>query len=143
MTGHIDHFCGLLRQKLVLTESDLFRLRAKIKVNAANVDRNVQVQLKNVKIRIGRERATVRAAEDNIKRWADAQRRISSGHIAECRDNQEFDKLRDRAELAEEYAAAAIDMAVAAMDLAELASLEAWLARQDSDCRQNRKAVVH
>ena len=143
MRGRIDHFCGLLRQKLVLTESDLFRLRATINVNTANVDRNVRVQLKNVKIRISRERATVVAAEDNIKRWADAQRRTSSGQVAEWRDNQEFDKLRDLAELAEEYAAAAIDKAVAAMDLAELASLEAWLARQDADCGQNREAAVH
>ena len=96
--------------------------RATINVNTANVDHNVRVQLKNVKIRISRERATVVAAEDNIKRWADAQRRTSSGQVAEWRDNQEFDKLRD---------------------LAELASLEAWLARQDADCGQNREAAVH
>ena len=143
MGGRIDHFCGLLRQKLVLTESDLFRLRAMINVNAANVDRNVQVQLRSVKLRISREREAVAAAEDRITRWADAQRRISSDQVAEWRENLELDKLRDRAELAEEYAAAAIDMAVAAMDLAELASLEAWLASQDAACRQNREAAIH
>ena len=44
MGGRIDHFCGLLRQKLVLTESDLFRLRAMTNVNAPNVDPNAQVR---------------------------------------------------------------------------------------------------
>ena len=76
-------------------------------------------------------------------RWADAQRRITSGQVAEWRANLKLDKLRDRAELAEEYAAAAIDMAVAAVDPAELASLEAWPASQDAACRQNREAAFH
>ena len=42
-------------------------------------------------------------------------------------------KLKARAEAAEHYALAAVDVAVAAIDAAEHAALEAWLARRDAD----------
>jgi hypothetical protein len=50
--------------------------------------------------------------------------------------------LQRRSDNAERYAAAAIDVAVAAVDEAEQASLEAWLARQDADTAQAKQAAV-
>jgi hypothetical protein len=44
--------------------------------------------------------------------------------------------LQGRADKAERYAAAASAVAVAALDEAEEASLEAWLARQDANSAQ-------
>jgi hypothetical protein len=41
--------------------------------------------------------------------------------------------LQNRADKAERYAAGAIDIAVEAVDEAEQASLEAWLAREDAN----------
>jgi len=48
--------------------------------------------------------------------------------------------LQNRADNAERYAAAAVDVAVAALDEAEEAALEAWLARQDAVWVQQNKA---
>jgi len=50
--------------------------------------------------------------------------------------------LQSRADRAELYAVAATDVAVAAVDEAEEASLEAWLARRDADYAQTRQAAV-
>ena len=50
-------------------------------------------------------------------------------------------KLKARAEAAERYAAGAAVVALAAVDEAEQASLEAWLARKDADSGQGTKAA--
>jgi hypothetical protein len=46
--------------------------------------------------------------------------------------------LQGRTDSAELYASATADVAVAAVDDAEQASLEAWLARQDADLAQSK-----
>ena len=42
-------------------------------------------------------------------------------------------EIESRADLAEQYAAAAKELAIAAIDEAEEAALEAWLARKDAE----------
>jgi hypothetical protein len=54
---------------------------------------------------------------------------------------RETGKLQNRADRAEQYAAAAETVAAAAVDEAERALVEAWLARQDADSAQVKQAV--
>jgi hypothetical protein len=77
-----------------------------------------------------------------VKNWVEDRKTITSAKIAEWIAKQEVAKLQSRADRGELYAAAATDVAVAAVDEAELASPKAWLARQDADYAQTKQTAV-
>ena len=54
-----------------------------------------------------------------MKNWVDEQKLVTSDKIAEWKAKRETTKLQNRADKAERYAAATIDVAVAALDEAE------------------------
>ena len=133
MGQRIDQFCENLRQKLTMADSGLDGLKAKIDSNAAHAEQDVQSHLDRVRKRIEQGRAKVSAAQADVKSWVDEQKSITSDKIAEWKTKREIGKLQSRADKAERYAAAAAEVAVATVDEAEQASLEAWLARADAD----------
>lgn len=136
MGARIDQFCEDLRQKLTIADSGLDGLKAKINGKALHVEQDVQNHLDRVHIRIEQGRAKVAAAQADITEWADQKKVATSDKIAEWKAKREVNKLQGRADKAERYAAAASAVAVAALDEAEEASLEAWLAHQDADLAQ-------
>ena len=142
--GHrIDQFCETLRQKLTMTDNGLDGLKVKIQGKATHVEQDVQNHLDRVHKRIEQGRAKVSAAQADMKNWAEQRKAVTSDKIAEWKSKWETGKLQSRADNAERYAAAAIDVAVVAVDEAEQASLEAWLARQDAaDLAQAKQAAV-
>lgn len=122
-----------------MADSGLDGLKAKIDSNAAHAEQDVQSHLDRVRKRIEQGRAKVSAAQANMKSWVDEQKAITSDKIAEWKAKREISKLQGRADKAERYAAAAADVAVAAVDGAEQASLEAWLARSDAEYAQRKQ----
>jgi hypothetical protein len=142
MGQRIDQFCENLRQKLTMTASGLDGLKAKIDGKAARVEQDAQSHLERVQKRIELGHAKVSAAQADMKNWAEQRKAITSEKIAEWKAKRELGKLQTRADDADHYAAAAIDVAVAAVDEAEQASLEAWLARYDADNAQTKQAAV-
>ena len=136
MGARIDQFCEDLRQKLTIADSGLDGLKVKINGNAVDVEQDVQSHLNRVHKRVEQGRAKIAAAQANIKEWADEKKAATSDKIAEWKAKREVSKLQGRADKAERYAAAASVVAVAALDEAEEASLEAWLARQDAESTQ-------
>ena len=139
----IDQFCENLRQKLTMAESGIEGLKTRIDAKATHVEKDVQNHLERVHKRIDQGHAKVAAANAEMKAWVDQRKTDSSEKIAGWRAKREVAKLQGRAEGAERYAAAAIDVAVAAIDEAEQASLEAWLARQDADSvRDNQSSTA-
>jgi predicted nucleic acid-binding Zn-ribbon protein len=142
MNQRIDQFCEELRQKLTMADSGLEGLRTKISTNAAHVEQDVQNHLDRAHERVEQGRAKVAAAQADMKNWAEERKAITREKIAEWKEQRDLRKLQNRADKAERYAAAAIDVAVAAMDEAEQASLEAWLAREDADAAQGKQSAV-
>jgi hypothetical protein len=142
MGQRIDQFCENLRQKLTMTDTGLDGLKAKIDGKTARVEQDVQSHLERVQKRIEQGRAKVSAAQADIKNWADERKAVTSDKIAEWKAKREIGRLQGHADKAERYAAAAIVVAVAAVDEAEQASLEAWLARQDADYAQSKQAAA-
>ena len=138
----IDQFCERLRLKLTNVNSNMEGLKAKIDGKAQSAEQDVRTHLDNVKTRIEQGRAKVSAAQADMKNWLEERKAVTSDKIAEWKAKREIGKLQSRADNAERYAAAAIDVAVATVDEAEQASLEAWLARQDADYAQNKLAAV-
>lgn len=136
MGARIDQFCEDLRQKLTIVDSGLAGLREKINGEAEHVEQDVQSHLDRVHKRLDQGRAKLTAAQADVKEWADEKKAATSDKIAEWKAKRELSKLQGRADKAERYAAAASAVAVAALDEAEQAALEAWLARQDADSVQ-------
>jgi len=133
MGARIDQFCEDLRQKLTIADSGLDGLKTKINGKAVHVEQDVQSHLDRVHKRVEQGRTKIAAAQTDIKAWADEKKSATRDKIAEWKAKRETSKLQGRADKAERYAAAASAVAVAALDEAEEASLEAWLARQDAN----------
>ncbi len=133
MSERIDQFCESLRTKLTSIDNNMQALKAKIDSKAQTAEQEVRTRLETVKKRIEQDRTKLQTAQTDIKKWVDGFKAASNEKIAEWKVKREKVKLQSRAENAERYAIAAAVIALAAVDEAEQAALEAWLARKDAD----------
>jgi hypothetical protein len=135
MGPHIDAFCGEICLKLVDIDEELRYLKNTIREKARHAEPELRSQLEKVMKRIACNQSKVAAARAQVKHWitdkAKAALRFRNEEIPE-------DGMRKqrRAAEADRYAAACIDLAIAAVDEAERAALEAWLAREDANSSQ-------
>ncbi len=136
MGQQIDKFVEDLRVKLTNAKSRFDGLKAKIDEKAQNAGQEVRSHLDQVQKRIEQDRSKVSAAQTEVKNWVEARKTATAAKIAEWKAKHETKELQNRADWAERYAAASIDVALAAIDDAEQAALEAWLARQDANAAQ-------
>ena len=141
MNEGFDQFRENLRVKLTSIDDNMRALTAKIDSKERTVEQDVQFRLDKVKKRITQDRTKFEAAQADIKKWAEERKGATDEMIAEWKAKLEKAKLKGRAEAAERCAAGAAVVALAAMDEAEQASLEAWLARKDADSPQGTKAA--
>lgn len=141
MSERIDQFCENLRIKLTSIDKQMQELKAKIDSKAQTAEKEVRTQLDAVKKRLAQDRTKVETAQADVKKWVDEFKLASNEKIAEWKDKREKAKLQSRAENAERYAVAAAVVALAAVDEAEQAALEAWLARKDADTADETKAA--
>ena len=132
MGPHIDAFCGDICLKLVDIDEELRYLKITIREKARHAEREVRSQLEKVMKRIASNQPRVAAARAQVEHWikdrAKDALRFRNDEIPEDRNR----KLKWAAE-ADRYAAACIDLAIAAVDEAERAALEAWLVREDAN----------
>ncbi len=140
MGQHIDQFSEDLRLKLTKIHDGLDGLKTKIEGKAQNAEQEVRGHLQDVQQHIERERSKVSAAQAEVKGWAENRKNATRDKIVEWKAKRETSKLLQRADDAERYASAAADVAFAAVDDAEQAALEAWLARQDANSAPARQA---
>jgi hypothetical protein len=140
MGQRIDQFYHDLQLKLTNIGSGLEGLKAKISGKADRAEQDVRTHLDQVQRRIEQDRAKAVAAQAEMKNWIEQKKAATSEKIAEWKTNHETTKLQNRADMAERYAAAAVDVTLAALDEAEQATLEAWLARADANAAVPKKA---
>ena len=141
MGKRIDEFCEHLRLKLTSIDNSMEALNSKIEKKAQSAEQDVQNYVDGVKKRIEQDRAKVTAAEADVKKWMEERKASTDAKIAEWKTKREVAHLKSRAENAETYAAAAAVIALASVDEAEQAALEAWLARKDVESVQTAKAA--
>jgi DNA-binding protein YbaB len=132
MSERIDQFYETLRLKLADVDKKLSALKAKTDAQGQNAEREMRTYLDALQKRIEQGQAKASAAQAEVAKWMEQRKAAGGAVIAEWKSKGELTKLRARADFAERYALAAIDVAVAAMDAAEEAALEAWLARHDA-----------
>jgi hypothetical protein len=140
MGQSIDQFYHDLQLKLTNIGSGLDGLKAKISGKADRAEQDVRTHLDQVQRRIEQDRAKAVAAQAEMKNWIEQKKAATSEKIAEWKAGHETAKLQNRADMAERYAAAAVDVTLAAFDEAEQATLEAWLARADANAAVPKKA---
>ena len=135
MGPHIDAFCGEICLKLVDIDEELRHLKITIREKARHAEPEVRSQLEKVMKRFACNQPKVAAARAQVEYWikdrAKDALRFRNDEIPEDRNR----KLKWPAD-ADRYAAACIDLAIAAVDEAERAALEAWLAREDANSSQ-------
>ncbi len=141
MSERIDQFCENLRVKLTGIESNMQSLKTKIDSKTQSAEQEVRTRLDAVKKRIDQERPKVTAAQADIKKWVEDRKATTNQKIAEWKAKSEQSMLKGWADFAERYAGAASAVALAAVDKAEQAALEAWLARKEADSAQTTKAA--
>jgi hypothetical protein len=141
MSERIDQFCENLRTKLTSIDKSMQGLKAKIDSKAQTAEQEVRTRLKTVKKRIEQDRTKLQTAQADIKKCVDDFKAAGNEKIVEWKVKRDEAKLRIRAEIAERYAVAAAVVALTAVDEAEQAALEAWLARKDADIATETKAA--
>ena len=133
MGQRIDQFCDDLRAKLTKIDDRLGSLKAKLDARAESAEQDVRGRLDQLQRHIEHDHAKVSAARETVKSWVENRKAATADKVAGWKANHEVGRLKKRADDAENYAAAATAMAVAAVDHAEEAALEAWIARRDAD----------
>ena len=141
MGQRINQFCEDLRLKLTEIDRGFDALDAKVQAKSESADNAIRARLEQVQRSLDQDRAKRSAAQAKIDGWVAKRKAATADKIAEWKVSRELAKLQNRARDAEEYAAATLDVALAAVDEAEQAALEAWLARNDADSAQARKTT--
>src|SRR5215469_10104933 len=141
MAERIDNFCENLRIRLTSIDNEMRSLKTTIDGKLKTAGQDVETQLKAVKKRIEQDRAKVTVAQNDIKKWVEERKSATREKVAEWNAKLEKTKLQSRADSAERYAAGAAVVALAAVDQAQEAALEAWLARREADTAQGSQAA--
>jgi len=129
----IDKFCGSLRSKLVEIDERMSALKTKLGGEAHQARQDVQAQLEELRKRLEHQRSNASAAQARVKRWIEKKEKATNEKIAGWKAKRETSELESRAEDAELYATDATDVALASIEEAEVAAMEAALARLDAD----------
>jgi uncharacterized membrane protein len=132
MSVQVDKFCDDLRQKLNSIDERITAMKADANGKARQSQQAVKTLLDSVQKRIDARQAAVDGAKAKVTAWAEEKKAKFDGKVSEWKEKGEARRLVARSELAESYAAGMFDLAVAAADEAELALLEASLARLDA-----------
>ena len=130
---NLDQLSQDVRTRLANIDGSLKSLKAKVDGDARQADAEARSQLAKVSADVEANKPQLAAAEAQMTQWVQAQKAATSQKIAEWKASQEFTKLQARAAEAERYAAAARDVAVAKLNAAHRAALEAYIAKKDAN----------
>jgi hypothetical protein len=131
-TRNLDQFSAAVRARLANIDKGLKSLKTRVNGDAKLAETEARNLLAKVSADAEADRPKLAAAEAQMTEWVQVQRTATTQRVAEWKASRDFGKLRARAAQAERYAAAARDVAVAALNGAHQAALEAYLANKDA-----------
>jgi hypothetical protein len=131
-TRNLDQFSEAVRIRLANIDKGLKSLKTKVNGDAKQAETEARHQLAQVSADTEADKPKLASAEAQMAEWVQVQRTATTQKVAEWKATRDFGKLRARAAQAERYAAAARDVAVAALNGAHQAALEAYLANKDA-----------
>ena len=133
MSQQIDSFCEKLRGKLDEMDDRLQQLKASAKAGSEKARQDLHSQAEKLRANLDADRASIEAAKIRMKDWAAGKKATFDEKVAQWKAQRKQEQLKRRAEAADEYASDAVAVAVAAVDDAYEAAIEAIIARGDAD----------
>ena len=133
MSQNTDNLADKLSAKLDEASKRLNALAARAKDASEKAKTEAKAYLDSLEKKIDAQKAKLRESEANAKAWIQGKVNFTSAQIADWKAKREVRMLAVYADGAERYAAATMDLASAAIDEAERATVEAVLARMDAD----------
>ena len=130
---NLDQLSQDVRARLANIDSSLKSLKTKVDSDTRQADAEARSQLAKVSADVEANKPQLAAAEAQLTQWVQAQKAATTQKVAEWKASQDFTKLQARAAEAERYAAAARDVAVAKLNAAHQAALEAFIAKKDAN----------
>jgi membrane protein involved in colicin uptake len=133
MSERIDKFCQNLQTRLNDLESRALALKASVRSAPQQAEEALHKQMEQLQKKIDSQKKAASKARTEIESWLDQKKAESKATVEQWKAKHEAKKLAHRADRAEEYAMAAFVVALASVDEAEHALLEAIAARIDAD----------
>jgi len=140
MSEQLDNLRSQLRAKVDDADKRLKELQAKIKGAGDKATSDAKAQLASLDSKMKTQQAKVQAAQASMKAWIGEQKSITNEKIAEWKAQRQTKELARHADNTERFAAAATEVASAAIDEAEKAIAEAIIARLDADATPSSPA---
>jgi hypothetical protein len=136
MSERVDKFCLGLWDRLTAIEARVESVKADIQALPGKAQKAVQDKVNEARTKIQAQKARVEKVRADLKAWAEQKKAETEAMVREWKVKREAHKLNARADRAEAYAEAAAVVALACIDEAEEAMLQAALARMDADAAQ-------
>jgi hypothetical protein len=133
MSARVDQFCDGLRDRLNTVEGRIQSVKTNVQALPGQGETAVRDKLSAVQNKLHTQKEQIEETKAKIKAQAQAKVDETKEAITLWKARRETRKLNARADRAENYAADAIDFAMASIDEAEEAILEAAVARIDAD----------
>ena len=141
MRDKIRQLCGDIRLKLANIESGLRNLVTQSNRGTEIDALELRNHLNKIQLRVVQGQARIGAARNEVKNWTDEQKAQARDEVAGRKAARDAHKLKDHADGTERYAAAAAEIALGALDIAEQAALQAWLARLDAESARSKRTL--
>jgi hypothetical protein len=133
VSEQVDNFRQQLRAKIDDVDKRLKGFEANVRTSGEKAKSDAKTYLASLDSQMKGQQAKLQAAQANMKAWIQEKQKITSDKIAEWKAQMKATELTRYADLSEQYAASATQVAVAAIDEAEKAIVDAIVARMNAD----------
>jgi chromosome segregation ATPase len=140
MGEKINEFCNELRDDLTAADNRLQDLKDQVENANRETREAIQAKLDQAKANLDEQKRKGEDRQQRIKSYLDDKVTETQHDINDWKTKREITKLERRAERRESYAADTVLIAMAAIDEANLAVLEALDARFDAEDAQGASA---
>jgi DNA repair exonuclease SbcCD ATPase subunit len=136
MSARVDKFCDNLRDRLNAIEARVESAKANVQTLPGKVEKAMQDKVDEARANLHAQIERIEKTRADLKAWGEQKKAETQAMIREWKAKREAKKLNARADRAEAYAEAALTVALASIDEAEEAILDAVCARRDADAVQ-------
>lgn len=133
MSDRIDKFCSSLNTTLHDLDAHVASFKAKVESVPKQAEEALHKQLDQAQKKVESQKQAVAKARISVQNWFDQKKAEAKATIDGWKAKHEEKKLAHRADRAEDYAIAAVQVAMISIDEAEQAVLEAVAARLDAE----------
>jgi len=136
MSAQVDQFCSKVKDRLDTMAERIQSTKSQIEGLPDKGEKAVRNLLDNARGKVESRKQQGDQALANLKAKAQQKVAETKEEVSRWKQQRDLQKLNTRADWSEAYASDAIDYAIATVEAAEDAVLEAVVARHDADAAQ-------